>query len=292
MKTPGFMRSVTLYAVLLATLLWVPERTGAQDAPHDREAIIHIAQSVAVRLGKHDEFHDVLKRVYKPLWQKLVARSLLERLQVFEVIHVVQPVWDDPAWDYLFLARLPTGVKGSAYLAALREELEGLNAGARKALGEAAVIRRTELMVATPNSYYPTPSQAPAVGRQPFYFIEYINVTPKAAFLDEYRESMKINSGPTLGELVDKGLWYNFVALETVSIESADSEMPAWNQVHIAGFVSPWHEDVAVEAFDSTLRRVNPEGDGYEAVFGRLDEIRKHTRVDLARELLSLTVGI
>ncbi len=291
MKTPRFMRSATLYAVLSAVLLWVPELCGAQDAPRDREAIIHVAQAVAVRSGKHDEFHDLLKRVYKSLWQNLAAKGLLERHQVFEVIHVAKPVWHDPVWDYLFLARLPEGVKGLAYLAALREGLEGFNAGTRKALGEAAGIRRTELMVATPNSHYPTPAQAPAAGRHPFYFIEYINVTPKAAFLDEYRESMKINSGPAIGELVVSGLGYNFVALETVSVESADSEMPAWNQVHINGFVSPWHEDVFAKAFDRALRRVNPEGDGYEAVFGRLDEIRKHTRIDLARELLSLRVG-
>lgn len=289
MKTLGLMRRATLCTLLAALLLWVPDRAGAQGG---RKATIHVAQAVAVQSGKHEEFHDLLQQAYKPLWQKLVARGLLERHQVFEVIHVAQPVWDDPAWDYLFVGRLPEGVQGPAYLAALREGLEGFNASTRKALGEAAGIRRTELMTASPNSYYPTPAQAPVAGRQPFYFIEYINVTPKAAFLDEYRESMKINTGPAIGELVSEGLFYNFVALETVSVESADSEMPAWNQVHINGFVPPWHEDVFAKALDRALRRVHPEGDGYDAVFSRFDEIRKHTRIDLARELQSLRVGI
>ena len=285
------MRTTTTTILLGTTFLApVPRASGQLGAQDAEERVHYIAEAIAVEVGKRNEFLALLRASHKPLWENLASGGLLDEHRVFELILVAEPIWQEPAWDYLFLARLPHGLDPQRYLAALHQQRLALPNHTDDRLGGMARIRRAEVLVSSPNSHHPTPSaDNDAHETDVFHGVEYIAVDSTQAALDEYRESMRVNFGPLLRELVDSQLTYRFVALETVLVVQADSGMPPWNQLHFNGFVPPWHNDVFERAADDALRRVNPGADP-EAVRGRLDEIRKHTRVDLVRELLSVRV--
>jgi hypothetical protein len=287
------MRTTTTIVLLGTMLLGIVPWTSAQsNAPNTEDDVTYVAEAVAVEAGKRQEFLALLRGSHKRLWASLVSEALLDEHRVFELIHVAEPTWQEPMWSYLFLARLPHGVNPNRYLAALTKKRLGLHDHTRDKFGGVARIRRVEVLVSTPNSHHPTPSAHNETDEtEVFHWIEYIAVEPTQTALEEYRESMRLNSGPALRELVDSQLTYRFVALETVSVVRADCDMPSWNQIHFNGFVPPWHNGVFERALDDALRRVNPSAGGFERVFGRLDEIRTHTRTDLVKELLFMRQG-
>ncbi|MBA3726413.1 MAG: hypothetical protein H0W86_08160 [Armatimonadetes bacterium] len=248
---------------------------------------VYVAQVIAVDPARRAAFVSGLRRRRLPVWQQLRRKGYLASQSVFEVTKVGTALPGAPAWNYLVLSRLACDRAVSAFLRAEKfgQALTQLSSPSDSG---AAILRRVEILHSTPNSFYPSPTpsdrrHAAAVT----YLVEYIAVHDTAARLEEYRESMKKNSGPAAGELVKRGLFFNFVALETREIIFAQPGMATWNQIHVVGLLpgrgSP-------QAFDSALRKVNPGSGGYARVFGRLDSIRVHTRVDEARLLRVLQI--
>jgi hypothetical protein len=136
-----------------------------------------------------------------------------------------------PSWDYLLLAHLPRGV-------APREFLEHERASGVCELTQDSrfQVLRAEALAPTPNSFYPAtlPEQRKRTAEVEF-FIEFIAVRESTEALSQYRDLMSTYFGPLNGHLVNEGMLYNFVALETTEVLFQADGVPPWNQIHISG---------------------------------------------------------
>lgn len=246
-----------------------------------QEAVRFVAYTVRVPPPERDAYVEYLVANARPVWASLRRDGLLDRRTVLEQVSVATELEGVPPWNFLHLAQLTPGVDPEEFLAEERRRMEAA------AFAPPGQLLRVETLESTPNSFHPTPARSDAGDLRLEHIIEYINVFD--GHLDEYRRSMIVNSGPAIGRLVAQGLVYTFQALETESVEHLADGMPRWNQIHVMATVVG--ADFPPGAFDQALRAVNPEGGGYEGVFGRLDDIRNKPRETVNREVSELAVG-
>ena len=263
---------------------------NADVQPIEHAAAVYVASVVWVAPGSRDAFVSCLMQSDVPVWRELKQIGLLLDESVFETTSVRTTGPDVPAWNFLLLSHLVPSVTPAAFMAKQRQEVErAKRAGCEEAPG--IERRRMEVLRSTPNSNYPRPTvaedrQAQDSGVE--FFIEYIAVNETPAALDQYRESMRSNIGPAVAQLIRDNWLFNLIALETVSVQHTQPNVPRWNQIHVRGYFPD--KGPVPAALDGALRKVSPDGGGAAGVFGRLEPIRKLVREDIARQLLDLSV--
>lgn len=233
---------------------------------------VHIAWAVRMPQETPEERLAALRDRALPVWRDLAREGRLAERFVYEETDVLRAEPGLPAWNQLHLARPAPGVDAGQLMGEERDRLVQA--------GFDGTILRAEVLVSSPQSYYPGPPAAA-------YSIEYIRVD--APFLDEYRESMRVNSGPTMQAVIAEGAAASFAALETTSVVHTSEDACNWNQIHVVGLAAP---DPAkfLPAFVRCLGQVNPDSGGFERVFGRLGEIRTHAKTVWAREVPELRI--
>jgi hypothetical protein len=245
-----------------------------------QEPAQYVAYTSMVAAEERDAYVAHLESACMPVWRSMHEDGLLADRMVLEQTEVASVQDGVPPWSLLHLARIADGVSAEEFLEAESNRL------ATAGCSPPGQLLRVEVLESTPKSFYPMPVGTAGDEPELQFFIEYINVFE--GFLDEYRDSMIINSGPAVGRLVDAGLVVMFIALETRSVTHADASMPRWNQIHV--MADPAGAEFPAAAFDRALREVNPDGGGFEEVFGRLDHIRDKPRESINREIASLRV--
>jgi hypothetical protein len=234
----------------------------------------YICSVVVVDTADRDRYVSWLARVQRPVWQELKRRGQLADAYVYEVHKVRSALPNVPAWNFLLLMQMAQEALPKDFLEAERALVKaqsGPDAPAK------FTVRRIEVLRSTPNSYYPEPTAANRLREAEASFdLEYIDVNHTTAALDEYREAMRRSLGPRTGELVRSGIYFNFMALETVSVEYAEPAMPSWNQMHFNGGLP---NEVTV-----------PRSPEIQAIFRRLGDIRVKPRTDTVFVVPELTV--
>ncbi len=221
-----------------------------------------------------------------PLRRSLHRAGLLERSQVFELIRVEAENRPWPEWTYLHLLRLSDGTTPRELL--LREAEVSTGSEISRWLEASACTRRVEVLEGQHGGFFPDPPRERA-GRAPevYFWIEYIDVHQDA--LGEYRDSMLNGSFPAVRDLLGRGVFHVFAAMETKEVLVQQAGMPTWNQVHLCGLYGSRPASCAMAQFDQAVRTHDLRGK--EGAWTRLAEIRVKPREDLARELAELQVG-
>jgi hypothetical protein len=230
---------------------------------------------------ERDAYVSHLEVTAMPVWRSLQKDGLLADRIVLEQTNVPSAIDGLKSWNFLQLARLSEGVDIETYMKAEEERLSAVG------FAPPGQLLRVESLESTPRSFYPLPSRASIREDQQLkFFVEFIKVFD--GFLDEYRDNMLVNSGPAIGRLIDEGVLYSFIALETRSIDHVHEGMPKWNQIHVMAH----HGSIVnfIAAYDRALREVNPESGGLIRVFMRLDQIRKKLKESMNREVRSLRI--
>jgi hypothetical protein len=227
---------------LLAFLLLASLTISCDNRPSERTELVpgeeggtdsaFVAQAVSVPATDHSQFLSYLEICYHPVWNDLLNRGTLREVNVFELSEIQGSADKSPEWSHLLVAEVnPSETDGRLLL----DDGSGLEScdPARKPLFS---IIRTEVLSKTPDSYYPMP--APELRgdvKRIDFLIELIAVEDSKEALKEYRDLMQMYFGPANGQLVEDGVLFNFVALETEQVISEASGIPTWNQIHISG---------------------------------------------------------
>jgi len=262
---------------------------GVTTSDNDRLAL-YVARVISVSPAKRDAYVACLQERELPIWRKLKRDGLLADASVFEVTSVQTSEPGVPSWNFLFLNHLAPSVAPAVFFDGEKKG-EETSAGTKRCEDQVgAEIRRAEVLRSTPNSYYP--KATPEGDRQSqelkvVYFVEYIAVRDTAADLDDYREILRSTVGPAEGQMVADNWDFNFIPLETVSVQFSQPGMPSWNQIHLNG---SFPEKDSGAAFDAALRRVNPQSGDFAAILRHLELIRTKPRVDKVRQLFELAV--
>jgi hypothetical protein len=242
----------------------------------------YVAITSRVPLSARQVWIEHLQNVGVPVWTSLVRDGILCDRLVFEATGVLSELDDAPPWNVFQLARVTDEITPGEYLA---EEMARLRVGGF--LPPAEEVVRIETLESTPRSFFPPPSgRARSAFSDEELQIEYIDIFDD--HITEYEESMSLNSGPAVGQLIEKGMLSWFVALRTRAVHDSLDRLPDWNHIHL--MAGPPIADFPLAAFDRALREVNPDGGGYETVFGHLDQIRIRTKVLTAREITALRI--
>jgi hypothetical protein len=264
------------------------------DKPEAGRPAVYVARVVSVSPAGRDTFVSCLRQKELPAWRKLKRDGLLADQSVFETTSLRISAPGVPSWNFLLLTHLAPASTPDAFFKAELKLWGGRRRGTRCEEAPGVEVRRVEVLHSTPNSYYPRPDAGTRRPEAPTefsvnYIVEYIAVRETSEFLDEYRETMRRNIGPAVGQLIREGWLLNLIALETVSVRRTQPGVPNWNQIHVRGYF-PEKGTVPPSDLDGALRRVNPQGGGTAGIFGRLDAIRMKPREDVARQLPELAV--
>ena len=256
-----------------------------------KEPASYVVKCIQVPAVHKGAYRALVAEHWRPVWQDLKRQGALASQRVFELIRVDQEATPCPAWNYVLLTRLKQGVEGRDYLSAEAEQMAARHAavpGLERLLGSLSELRRVEVMVSTPNSLmaWPTP-ESRLREAEVFTWIVYVDVAQP--YLTEYREIMRDKLGPPLVRAAQEGIFYDFIALETTSVESAREGMVPWNQIHLHGSFAPLNPQKIHEGYLAAMRDYLPRGP--EEVYARLDKIRTMPRHDLSLELRDLGVS-
>ena len=262
-----------------------------QSPPINGHPAIYVARVMAVSATGKDVFLACMRQRGVSLWHRLKRDGLLVDQTVFETTSVEKSAAGVPRWNFLVLSHLAPSITPETFFKA-----EGRGGGQRVGTtpcdAPGVETRRVEVLHSTPNSYYPSLASSDRDANAPEfivpYIVEYIAVRDTSAALDQYRETMRSNIGPAVGQLIRDNWFVNLIALETVSVVYTQPTMPSWNQIHIRGYFP--EKGATPAALDEALRRVNPQSGGYAGVFAPLDAIRTWAREDVARPLRELAV--
>jgi len=209
------------------------------------------------------------------LWHRLKRDGLLIDQTVFETTSVQKSAAGVPRWNFLVLSHLAPSITPETFFKA-EGRRGGQRVGTTPSDAPGVETRRVEVLHSTPNSYYPSLASSDRDANAPEfivpYIVEYIAVRDTSAALDQYRETMRSNIGPAVGQLIRDNWFVNLIALETVSVVYTQPTMPSWNQIHIRGYFP--EKGATPAALDEALRRVNPQSGGYAGLFAPLDAIR------------------
>jgi hypothetical protein len=248
---------------------------------------VYVSKVVAVDKTKRDAYVSCLQQREIFKWQAMKRDGLLADASVYEVSSSDSEV-GVPVWNFTLLIHLTSSSL----------DLTDFQQREKPELGKTceeevnAEVRRVETLRPTPNSNYPRTTAEDTREARSLnikYIIEYIAVRDTPTDLHDYRESMRINTGPAVGTLLipDK-LKFSLTALETVAVEYSQPGMPNWNQIHVNGNYDP--ERMTREGLDAALRRINPNNGGIDGVFGHLKTIRTKPREDEVHLLYELAV--
>jgi hypothetical protein len=266
--------SASLLAAGVAALLVAAATTLESHVPVpavDRPAI-YVVSVVAVDTSNRDGYVRWIAGAQRPVWQRLKQQNVLADAYVYEVREVLSAQPNVPSWNLLLVRHVAQG-SGKEFL---KQEEALLNHHTDRS-AVPFTLRRVEVLRSTPNSYYPEPTPANrARETEARWNVEYVNVNHIPEALHEYREAMRQPIGPAVGEHVRSGYYYNFIALETESVEFAEADMADWNQIHFNG------------GFAQT--KPAPRSAEVQAVFNRLPAIRTRTRTDEVVVISELTV--
>jgi hypothetical protein len=257
--------------------------THSQTVPvPDEGPARYVMHILSVAPAQRDDFVACLAQDEVPFWRGLKEKRLLATVSVFETTAVSSSEGGVPAWNFFLLSQLPSGASAESLAEAFVKR--------RSCDSTPGVeVRRTETLRTTPtnSNYARSTADADREARElkVEFGIEYIAV--KAAALNQYLESMRLNLGPPAGLQIQEGSLFSLVTLETVKVHYSQPGMPYWNQIHLSGS-APGKNSVA--AVDSALRRANPQSGGYEAVYSPLRAMRTKPRVDRVRQLFELAV--
>jgi|GEM_PF-3760791 len=255
-----------------------------------REPAGYVVKCLQVPAFHKGVFRAFVAEHWRPIWRDLKREGLLGSLRIFELVRVDQEAAPCPAWNYVLLARLENGVEGRAYLSAEAERMAGREAavpGLGRAFDSIAELKRVEVMASTPASLmaWPTPESRRREA-EVFTWIVYVDVAEP--HLAEYREIMRDKLGPPLVRAAREGIFYDFIALETTSVEEAQEGMVGWNQIHLHGSFADLSPQKIHEGYLAAMRDHLPRGP--EEVYARLDQIRTMPRHDLSLELRELGI--
>jgi hypothetical protein len=257
------------------------DTADSQTSPRELDSAFYVARVIAVELAKRDSFVSYMRGTQLPIWSTLKRKGYLSAQSVFEVDTVLTSAAGVPRWNFLLLPRIAPGVDAGQFLQAEQEAGGVLGAASSSKPRAPFDVKRVEVLRSTPNSYYPVPAgryrSREADAR---YVIEYIGVRDEPSALNQYREATRVSIGPAVGELVRAARQFNFIALETVAVQSTGPGMPKWNQIHVNGYL-PDASGGSGDDFDAALRGVNPAAGGRDSVFGRLGAIRVKPREDV-----------
>jgi hypothetical protein len=237
-------------------------------------------------------FAAYLHQYYVPAWDRMRADRVIESIATFLTTQTLEQFPELPRWNILQVGRVPDGAIATTFFETEREAVGRLgHTGHRTETDDPSVVTlRCETLRTTPNAHSPTPTTACLARRDDVIMsVEYIRVTPTPEALEEYQRLMVQSSGPAMRLLVDAGVAYNFMPLETDRVLSQSAPMPDWNQLHLMGMF-PVPPAAFKAQFDDAITRANPTSGGFEGVFRRFDAIRTKPRWDLARELAALRI--
>jgi hypothetical protein len=111
------------------------------------------------------------------------------------------------------------------------------------------------------------------------------------ADLDEYRETMRLTLGPSVGQVLIPDHWtFSLTATETVAVVYSQPGMPDWNQLHINGQFRKIDNKKYLAAREAAVSRVNPQAGSATDIYEHLNVLRTKPRVDMARQLFDLAV--
>lgn len=193
--------------------------------------MVFVSRVVSVQPGAEQAFLNHLRDRWLPLWRELKDRRILSEANVFEIAVEDSSLVENPPWNYLILTQLIQGADSQQLLSAedsVKADLLGVNPG--------CTIIRTEALSCTPNSYYPVsiPKHRSRIEEVDF-LIEFIAVNESTEDLKRYQDLMRAYFGPANGQLVQDGILYSFIALETIQVFHQVEGLGSWNQIHISG---------------------------------------------------------
>ena len=265
-----------------------PSPPTAPMAP-DASGALYVAEAIAVTPETRDAFVDCLRSDAHRHWRSLQQAGLLADVSVFETSTVREATEGAPGWTIFVLSHLRPRASASAFFG-FGGSRQKFSTPASCTARASVEVRRVEVLQPTPNSSYPKATladDAEAVAANVQFVVEYIAVRDTPVSLDEYRNKMRANMGAAMGLMIPQKVFFEFLALETVSVEFSQPGMPAWNNIHVRGF---YPGKAAPPETDAALRHVNPGGGGSAGFFGSLKAIRTKAREDVTCALFDLAV--
>jgi len=231
---------------------------------------LFMVRLISVRDQSEEEFVDHLKRMNLPVWSDLHKRGRLLETTVFQIHTPDSLQTEDPPGNFLILIHLSPETLPEQLLEA---EMESINIQSPHKTFFPVI--RSELMVPTPNSYYPvlTSKNYERVEEVEF-FVEFIDVNNSPEDLDLYRQLMSSYFGPSNGILIQKNLAFSFTAFETREIISNTDNEASWNQIHIGGDY-PEYLDLNWDSLYSDLFRTEFQEVDLDSIWDLLLPIRE-----------------
>lgn len=230
-KPSGIILIVSLIILLLPACQnrFSQERDGKGSENLDKD--LFVVRIVSVQTGTEKKYIDHLNSMFLPVWSDLLKKGRLLETCVFQIETLDSLQTEDPPRNFLILTHLPPGTLPELLLKA---EMESKNIQSPDEIFFSVI--RSEVMVPTPNSYFPvTTSTGYERVEEIDFFVEFIDVNNSRKDLELYRHLMSSYFGPANGILVEENIMLNFMAFETVQVLSNNDNDASWNQIHISG---------------------------------------------------------
>lgn len=220
-----------------------------------------IALSMKVEKTQKKGFRNDIRQQLTGALETSIKKGTVKMPSVYSHKKVAEKHGEFPSWDYLVLIQL----KNKEVVDEVLSDLKKISFSFRPE------TIRMELLVTTPNSTYPIPSEKVEKRyMKPFYAVEYVDVQKE--YLDDFRQIMITNNGPAMKYIMEHAKWcYNFYALETVSVFYHNPKYPSWNQVHIIGL---YLESIIKYKKDFSKGLELANNISFEENFARLKKIR------------------
>jgi hypothetical protein len=231
---------------------------------------LFLVRVISVMDGSEKDFVDHLKKMYLPVWSDLHKKGRLHETSVFQIHTPDSLQTEDPPGNFLILIHLSPETLPKQLLEA---EMESINIQSPHKTFFPVI--RSELMVPTPNSYYPVlNSRNYERVEEVEFFVEFIDVNNSPEDLDLYRQLMSSYFGPSNGILIQKNLVFSFTAFETREIISNTDNEASWNQIHIGGDY-PEYLDLNWDSLYSDLFRTEFQEVDLDSIWDLLPPIRE-----------------
>ncbi|KJD38544.1 hypothetical protein QD46_19005 [Paenibacillus polymyxa] len=161
----------------------------------------------------------------KPFLEQCMVEHTIQGYEVYRFRLTAEKRGEFDSWNFLLLLQVESKSVAEQYVK-LKQQLIGF---------PKEIEVRSELMISTPQSNYPTPPQhVQRRAFKPFFAVEYVDV--QAPYLDEFRHIMIHNNGPAMRNILEHKKWcFMMIALETLEVWYHHHAFPTWNQIHIIG---------------------------------------------------------
>ena len=192
---------------------------------------VFFSELVHVPAGEDTVFFSYMRACRMPGWEGLLEEGLLRDVSVFDLEQAEGSLPEAITWDFLILVQATYGTEPERVLGP-----DYAPGGCTGFPNPTHTVLRTEALIPTPNSYFPDPHPMHRHRATEIpYLIEFIGVEDTPQALKAYRTLMGTYFGPENGVLVEEGMLFSLVALETTEILFQAREVSSWNQLHLSG---------------------------------------------------------